>query len=541
MKTNRVIIIFLLFLKKCLESASVPRIWRKSKVIAIPKPGKATDDPKNFRPISLLCHTYKLFERLLLNRLTAAIDPKLIPEQAGFRPAKSCCNQTLKLVQHIEDGFEAGMVTGAVFVDLSAAYDTVNLRRLMWKVGTMINDPKFVRILRKLLHNRRFQVHLPSEKSRWRSQKNGLPQGSVLAPLLFNIYTNDQPSSPNTSRFIYADDLALTSQAVSFEEAELNLSDALDHLERYYITNSLKPNPSKTQSCVFHLRNREAGRKLNMVWGGVSIEHSKYPKYLGVTLDRSLTFNKNCYNIKHKVHTRNNLLQKLVSSKWGASPAVMRTSGLALSFSAGEYASPVWSRSAHAKLVDTALNETCRIITGCLKPTPVQRLYSLAGIAPPGVRRSVASSNERSKLSNDTRHPLHNNTLVPQRLKSRKSFLKCVPPLTGEPSQERLMLWREVACLPGAFVPPAESLPPGHGLPWQTWKSLNRLRTQVGRSKESMLRWGFINDCGLECKCGVTPQTMSHLLSCPETCTLQELMDATDNAVRVAEFWADSI
>lgn len=124
----------LLMFNKCLESASIPCLWRKSKVIAIPKPGKPTDSPKNFRPISLLCHTYKLFERLLLSRLTSLIDPILIPEQAGFRPVKSCSNQTLKLTQHIEDGFELKKITGAVFVDLSAAYDTVNLRRLLWKV-----------------------------------------------------------------------------------------------------------------------------------------------------------------------------------------------------------------------------------------------------------------------------------------------------------------------------------------------------------------------------------------------------------------------
>lgn len=209
---------------------------------------------------------------------------------------------------------------------------------------------------------------------------------------------------------------------------ERNLSGALEALSCYYLENSLQPNPLKTQSCAFHLRNRQARRTLNIKWREVPITHCPTPRYLGVALDRTLSFKQHCLNTKQKVGTRNNLLRRLTSTKWGASPEVLRTTGLALSFSAAEYASPVWSRSAHTQLVDTALNDTCRIITGCLKPTPVGKLYPLAGIAPPDVRRDVASSLERAKKGNDPRHPLHFHVPVPQRLKSRHSFIKkCRP------------------------------------------------------------------------------------------------------------------
>lgn len=238
---------------------------------------------------------------------------------------------------------------------------------------------------------------------------------------------------------------------------------------------------------------------------------------------------------------RNNLLRRLTSTKWGASPKVLRTTGIALSLSAGEYASPVWNRSVHARLVDTALNDTCRIITGCLKPTPVGMLYPLAGVAPPEVRREVASSIERAKSELDPRHPMFHHIPVPQRLKSRHSFIKEAVPLNGDASQTRQRLWQER--YPSASpIPLSEKLPPGHNLPWPTWKSLNRLRTQVGRSKENMFRWGFGPESA--CECGVSPQTMAHLLSCPAcpaTCTRKDLYDATDNAVRVAEYWSGRI
>ncbi|PZC71961.1 hypothetical protein B5X24_HaOG212107 [Helicoverpa armigera] len=440
---------------------------------------------------------------------------------------------------HIEDGYEAGAVTGVVFVDLSAVYDTVNIRRLLWKVSKLTHDRKFVGILGELLHNRRFQVHLQSGQSRWRKLRNGLPQGSVLAPTLFNIYTNDQPQPPNTTSFIYADDLALAAQAKSFEVVETYLSAALEDLDIYYRENALKPNPAKTQSCAYHLRNRMANRKLDVVWRGVRITHTDCPKYLGITLDRSLTYKTNCENVKKKVFSRNNLLRRLTTSKSGAAPNVLRITGLALCFSAGEYACPVWGRSTHSKGVDVALNETCRIITGCLKPTPVQMLYPLAGIAPPAVRRNVAASLEKMRQETDHRHPLHGARPPRSRLKSRNSFLASVAPVKDAP-KTRIEQWEELA-LPD-FLPPVERLPPGYDQPWPVWKYLNRLRAQVGRCRENLCKWGDTDDNS--CGCGAIPQTMRHLLCCPlcpDSCIVENLYNATDNAVCVAKYWASKI
>ena len=199
-------------LNACVRTLRLPRLWRQARVVALLKPGKDPSSPKSFRPPSLLCHLYKLYERLILNRLSPVIEHVLIPEQAGFRPGKSCTAQVLNLTQHIEDGFETGKITGIVLVDLSAAYDTVNHRRLLEKVYNMTRDYRLMCMIRTLLENRHFFVELGGKRSRWRSQRNGLLQGSVLAPLLFNVYTNDQPIHPGTRSFVYADDLAVTTQ-----------------------------------------------------------------------------------------------------------------------------------------------------------------------------------------------------------------------------------------------------------------------------------------------------------------------------------------
>ena len=244
----------------CVNTLKIPKMWRQAHVIALQKPGKALDDPKSYRPISLLCHLYEIFERVILNRMKDKIDSHLIRQQAGFRPGKSCTRQVLNLTQHIEDGFETRKVTGVVFVDLTAAFDTVCHRTLRNKVYELTKDFKFTEVIGMLLKDRRFYVTLNGKDSSWRQQKNGLPQGSELSPTLFNIYTNDQPIGPDTRHFLYADDLALAAQHETFVAVEDTLNQEIERLDEYYRSNHLKPNPSKTETCSFHLRSREAKR-----------------------------------------------------------------------------------------------------------------------------------------------------------------------------------------------------------------------------------------------------------------------------------------
>ena len=177
-----------------------------------------------------------------------------------------------------------------------------------------------------------------------------------------------------------------------------------------YWRNHLNPNPANTQICCFHLRNRDAKRKHNVTWNGLELDHYPNRIYIGVTLDRTLSFNLHALNTKAKLNTINNLLRTLTNtSRWGAHPATVRTTALALCFSTAEFACSSWGRSRHTGHVDIALNYTCRIITGCLKAirATVPCLYALVGIAPLHIQRKVASNADRCLQEDDTRHPLH--------------------------------------------------------------------------------------------------------------------------------------
>ena len=481
-----------------------------------------------------------------MTRISPTVEEKMSPDQAGFRPGRSCCDQLLNLTQYIEDGFEEKKITGTVFVDLTAAYDTVNHRILLLKVARMTHDARIVRILQSLLSNRTFYVEMDGQKSRWRKQRNGLPQGSVLAPTLFNIYTNDQPEFDQARRFIYADDLCIATQSKDFKTIEERLNAALETLTAYYKVNSLNANPTKTQVCAFHLNNHQANRKLEIHWNGQKLQNESFPVYLGVTLDRTLSFNRHASNVKAKIATRNNLLSKLANSSWGANPETLKTTALALCYSTGEYCSPVWARSCHARKVDPELNRACRTITGNLRQTPLPALYRLAGIAPPHIRREIQTMTHKFKQEIDSRHSLHGHIPPESRLKSRKSFLttESLNPQVTPSYLRRIEKWLEWDNLPPtkAIQPPTEQLPNGTNLPRKQWVALNRARSKVGRTGNNLLKWGLSPTS--ECPCGNSRQTMEHIqqeCSLGPHCTDTDLYECNDAALDFLCFWNETI
>ena len=150
-----------------LVSNKFPKLWGKSKVIAILRPGEDASLPKSYKSVSLLCHMYKLLERMILTRSNPITEHTINKEQAGFRAGKSCTSQLLNNTHYIEDGYKKSPTTGTVFVDLSDAYDTVNP-----KLYGMSEDAEFTKLLGSMMSNRRFYVELNGNKCRWRNQKN---------------------------------------------------------------------------------------------------------------------------------------------------------------------------------------------------------------------------------------------------------------------------------------------------------------------------------------------------------------------------------
>ena len=246
-----------------------------------------------------------------------------------------------------------------------------------------------------------------------------------------------------------------------------------------------------------------------------------------------------------KVATRNNLLKKLANSKWGTNARTIRTTALALCYSTAEYAAPVWARSSHANKLNPILNQACRSITGCLKPTNVEDLYLIAGIAPPDIRKEVCAKVERTKQTKDERHSLFGHTPAPVHLKSRQPFLPNVQPIDFSAKTVRCANWRarlrEKSHIDVGL--PTEDLAKGHNSPWLTWRSRNRLKTGYTCSKEQRKKWKYYDGDRNVCM-WTGNRKHAHLLQCSlltRPCTLDDLLEFNDTGRECAERWKKTV
>ena len=431
------------------------------------------------------------------------------------------------------------MITGAAFVDLSAAYDTVNHRILKQKIFNTTRDSLLYRVIQNMLSSWIFYVELNDERSRWRKQKNGSPQGSVLSPVLFNIYINDQPIFLGTRSFIYADYLCVTAQYPSFTEVEETIEDVREEITQYYRSNSMRANPDKTQVTSFYIRNKEAKISLKVKWSNTELENMDQPKYLGVLLDRTLSYKQHIHNTKMKVATHNNLLRKLANTKWSASASTIKTTALALCYSVAEYAAPVWTRSYRTHVLDSELNTACRAVTGCLKPTNIEDLYLLVGIAPPDIRRDVYALVDKMKQKSNVVYSLYGQTPTESCLKYRSCFLSSVRPANLHPKVIRFNEWqRRLNTKPHSCrANLTKSLARGHTSQWTTWRCLHRLSTRVTCSKEQWKKWVY-EEGYTTCDCGVSSENTRHMLEClflAHSCSLDDLLQFNETVCRTME------
>ena len=266
-------------------------------------------------------------------------------------------------------------------------------------------------------------------------------------------------------------------------------------LTAYLQTWRLKLSHTKTVTAAFHLNNRKAKRELKVYNNGRLLPFCPTPTYLGVKLDRSLTFRHHLVALRKILSSRVTLLRRLVGSGWGAGAKTLRIATLSLVYLAAVYCTPVWCCSAHTRLIDNVLNDALRIVTGCLRPTPTNHLPILSCIQPAELRRMGTAFSLAHRGSLEPDHILHgllsgSSDTGQVRLRSRRPFvpgarnlLNNLARLGIRASEWTNHTWNAEYCENAsrlrAFVPETSARLVGMGLLRAAWLRLNRLRTGV--------------------------------------------------------------
>ena len=257
----------------------------------------------------------------------------------------------------------------------------------------------------------------------------------------------------------------------------------------------------------------------------------KQPKYLGVTLDHTLTFKCHFTQTAAKVQAHNNLIRRLAGTTWGANYNTVKVLATALWFSVAEYCAPVWYNSVHTRLVDRAFNESMQIVSECIRSTPVEQPPVLCGILPFDLRREKTCLTLLHRAMADDDHLLHHwtdanyaiLTRLPGRPPSRRMrslFNEAGPshPATFAADKWQLRWNNSNSNLKTVYMPKASETPLGCHLQRKEWVRLNRIRCGHGRFNAALHKWGLCESP--LCHYGVL-QTAHHviydsvILKCP--------------------------
>ena len=290
-----------------------PDALKISKVIPIHK-GDSADELNNYRPISLLSVFDKIIEKVMYKRLYSFLEKYniLFQNQFGFRKNNSTTFALLEITERIKETIDNRKYGCGIFIDLRKAFDTVNHNILLSKLNHYgIRDTTY-NWFKSYLANRKQYVFVNGETSQLKDITYGVPQGSVLGPLLFLIYINDLPNISKILNFyLFADDTHIYFEADTPDKLEKVLNKELKELHTWLIVNRLSLNIDKTNFVVFHPFNKPLKHNITLKIQKKAISQKQSVKYLGIMIDSGLTWHDHIDTLSKKISRSIGLLYKI--------------------------------------------------------------------------------------------------------------------------------------------------------------------------------------------------------------------------------------
>ena len=395
-----------------LNTGIYPENWKLSNVIPIHKKGDRSLT-SNYRPISLTSHIGKTFERIIHKYILQYMNENnlIYSHQSGFLPNHCTLYQLIEIYNTVVSNMDDGLSTRFVFCDMSKAFDKVWHEALLIKLRSYGVTGNLLRWIANYLNNRMQRVIVNNNTSEYKTVRAGVPQGSVLGPLLFLIYINDLPDYLNCSTRIYADD---TSLFISYRsEDELmsinSLNNDLTKLHTWTNDWQMNLNAAKTE-CVTFTR-----RQLNnfpLYLNNVELAEHDNHRHLGVILQSNGKWD---LYMDYIVQTANKRISVLRKFKYILSRKVLNTLYLTYIRPILEYCSPLWDNCTEFQSLqlEKIQHEAARIVTGLPRYCSNDKILLETGWDKLQTRRQHQKLTTMYKIVNNLAPPYLHETLPP--------------------------------------------------------------------------------------------------------------------------------